>query len=1142
MDTHRSSTSSNKSPSSTTSTPVSISGLALGATQPIPKKSQQIKTDKPRPHVCSICTRAFARLEHLKRHERSHTNEKPFQCAVCGRCFARRDLVLRHQQKLHGSLPNLMRRGSSKDIDINEHVIVLTNNTDANAPLPESMSQDGLLGATNGMNSLSPGQSQLFSPPKTNEYGPNVNNHQNVNAENTNYNQMHQGQLRTSLFNHLNSYTLKSQAYPVTNNHANVIPSPIPTNSSHNTPPNLPSQATTGSLPNITQQPSPQAGDSPNKHSRQYNHIPPHLRHHQSQYRHASFSASSATTYANVKDSINILQNNIIAEAPEQVEFATPQLAAIDVHSKRLLSDLDLHSLGLDIDNIDSLDLGNNAHVPSGVNKANQVSNQANKNNHTNNGPNYINQGLIASHQFQNPNHPHHIKGTTPMEPGMFVPNDSSMMQQMLQINDLGNSSYNDLPNVSKKGAQKEFSLNSTYMIERKKRKSKSTLRDSSSDLKKLKPEFDIQPDDEWLEDMINTPFASTFFPPSYHTGINDSTFKPTSPTQMDDISSLFKARQVDIKQINPSNSRIKEENESDITAAFTINESTGDFITEELRNRIILVSNLSNLQFPHLDELNGYMKLYEEEFNKYFPFIHLPSLKNPSVDSFDNIPLLLSMAAIGALYSYNDTNSLLLFNLSKSQIQQFFEKEVTLNHLEFKKIPLVIHQCLVLHIFISMFLNEPDMVDVTSKQLKSMVGLIKSTNFNKPLEQFLVPPSLVDKKDQASIQKNFDYFIMAQSRVRTLNCFYMLEVFRMSLTTVPINFSGSNVNCGTPCLMENLWKCRDSSQWINQLSNNTQSLVDLSNGESLQSMIDDLSLHKYDTKISLNGSLSLLMYIHEEIQMEVLKHTKLTSTIWRLKSRSRLESLIKSWETIFVKNGGILAVRASNSHLLNSHNEFKIILPLYLLAKLRICVNVTPIMERVLYKDWDGMNKAILCLDDDQEALKECVAHAIEILSLWTHNVSLINDSKQTSLRTPVFFVTCVFASIMIISCYLHCMEESKAEYFTPSEKVLWMDCEKALHEALKVLPPVSDNRNYSDFLKKQSGGVSLKDIHNVKELISSGSSESSIIASIKSTKLSSKCLYLGLHILADTSVWPLAMGFAEALKNRAMYITNCK
>lgn len=79
--------------------------LPPGAKERIPPKSTIIKTDKPRPHVCNICTRSFARLEHLKRHERSHTKEKPFQCPVCERCFARRDLLLRHKQKLHASFP-----------------------------------------------------------------------------------------------------------------------------------------------------------------------------------------------------------------------------------------------------------------------------------------------------------------------------------------------------------------------------------------------------------------------------------------------------------------------------------------------------------------------------------------------------------------------------------------------------------------------------------------------------------------------------------------------------------------------------------------------------------------------------------------------------------------------------------------------------------------------------------------------------------------------------------------------------------------------------------------------------------------------------------------------------------------------------
>ncbi|KAL4748548.1 hypothetical protein BDW72DRAFT_195674 [Aspergillus terricola var. indicus] len=84
----------------------------------VPANIPPPKTDKPRPHGCTTCGRSFARLEHLKRHERSHTKEKPFECPDCSRCFARRDLLLRHQQKLHmtttpSSRPRNARREST---------------------------------------------------------------------------------------------------------------------------------------------------------------------------------------------------------------------------------------------------------------------------------------------------------------------------------------------------------------------------------------------------------------------------------------------------------------------------------------------------------------------------------------------------------------------------------------------------------------------------------------------------------------------------------------------------------------------------------------------------------------------------------------------------------------------------------------------------------------------------------------------------------------------------------------------------------------------------------------------------------------------------------------------------------------------
>ncbi|KAH9867179.1 hypothetical protein IAQ61_007771 [Plenodomus lingam] len=99
------------------------------------------KTDKPRPHVCATCTRSFARLEHLKRHERSHTKEKPFECPQCTRCFARRDLLLRHQQKLHQqgattTRPRNARRESTTGLPPNPSGRVRKNSVSSNVGNP----------------------------------------------------------------------------------------------------------------------------------------------------------------------------------------------------------------------------------------------------------------------------------------------------------------------------------------------------------------------------------------------------------------------------------------------------------------------------------------------------------------------------------------------------------------------------------------------------------------------------------------------------------------------------------------------------------------------------------------------------------------------------------------------------------------------------------------------------------------------------------------------------------------------------------------------------------------------------------------------------------------------------------------------
>lgn len=1102
--------SSVKSPVSSSATPsvLGTSDNGLLGTQPIPKKSLQIKTDKPRPHICTICTRAFARLEHLKRHERSHTHEKPFQCAACGRCFARRDLVLRHQQKLHSTLPNVMRRGSTKDLDSNENIIILHNNTNANAPLPANN-----FGDSQSFNN-SPNQPQLYSPPKSNDAAANPN----------------MPQFRTSLFNHTPNYVPSHSQSP-----NNIIPSPLHSSSNQTTPPN---GQNGNNLAQQNQQHSPMNmnnHDSPPKLILP-KHIPSHVQQdHQSQNMHLSqkfrhsFSASSAISYTNIKDATDIQQNNTIAEAPSQVDFATPQLQAMDMNFGKHNGGIDANWSGIDWNNIDYLDLNHH-----GLSKNVSPINFA-KFNHNNSIPkekssnkidksmdSYFEQQVMMAHQFLDPNHPHHIRGTTPFQFATEA-NELGMFQNIKSDNETSNSN---------------FSINNEASNNMKRISSNEALGP-----KKVKLEDPLLDNGNWLAEIINAPLDSNFPTASHHIGFFDSPDSNNS-AHVNEISSLFRSRQMDlVNDMKPHFVEMFNDSNGNHLDAFRMKADHDDgFITNELRNRIILMSNLSNRQFPPLEDIKHYMVLYELIFDKYFPFIHLPSLKSPLVDNFENIPLLLSMASIGALYAFHDSNSLLLFNLSKLHIHNFFEKEISLDKLEVKKVPLMAHQCLVLHTFISLFLNENNNLEVNSKQLKSMTGLVLSTGFNKPLENYLVPPPQLNEVDHVVVQNNFDYFILAQTRIRTISVFQMLDCFRSTLLGVPVVLPSSLTSSGNHCLNENLWKATDSSSWLEELKKmgNKETIVELSNSISNEELIDSLAKHRTDKKLSYFNILKGLMYVHEQIGNEIQKISTQEFNLvnWRLNIKSKLSDLVKSWEALFISNGGFVVINEHNNHILNTSHEFKLILPLYSYAKMRLSVHLTPVMRETLYKNWVKMNSAIDCICKDSDGMNEALSSALDVIRLWIHNISVIQDAKQTSIRAPVFFVTCSYASIVIISSYLFYLENSTS--ISVVDKANWLKCEKILLEVEKLMSPISEENVHSEFFKDQESKA-LKSINsqiNLKSLIDSNSSNDKVIATMRDISLSSKSLYLGVRILTDAPVWPMAMVLAEALKRRAAYI----
>lgn len=159
------STPSDDSGSSGGSSNTSVQTAKPEQTQPAPFPPP--KTDKPRPHVCTTCQRSFARLEHLKRHERSHTKEKPFECPQCTRCFARRDLLLRHQQKLHQqgattTRPRNARRESTTGLPPNVSGRVRKNSISSNIGVPGAVGNPSMRPRANTISHIDPNALNSF--------------------------------------------------------------------------------------------------------------------------------------------------------------------------------------------------------------------------------------------------------------------------------------------------------------------------------------------------------------------------------------------------------------------------------------------------------------------------------------------------------------------------------------------------------------------------------------------------------------------------------------------------------------------------------------------------------------------------------------------------------------------------------------------------------------------------------------------------------------------------------------------------------------------------------------------------------------------------------------------------------------------
>lgn len=610
----------------------------------------------------------------------------------------------------------------------------------------------------------------------------------------------------------------------------------------------------------------------------------------------------------------------------------------------------------------------------------------------------------------------------------------------------------------------------------------------------------------------------------------------------------------------------------------------------DQLRNFIIQENKLSDDIFPTVNQLNDYINLYHLEFGIFVPFIHISSL-HPSQD---NYPLLTAMAMIGALYAFRSPHTKILSNITMAQLTKHLQHlqkgtQPMNSHGDNPLIPIWILQTMTLVNVLGVFNNNGKLMREMNTYMMSLINLILKYNVNLPLEQFMEPPDIMLLPTEKQLSAMFKYFILAQERIRLCHSILLLSNLFASLVGLQCGFHSIDLKCGVPTIYEDLFECSDPIQWYQILQrraiiiDSKLSLIQLANGNQLyENCLSYLTsgdpFFFQNAKLSKSTMLSLLVSIHEKISTErsncisqLLRDTNvkggvITSNLtvpridqyWKAYFRPSIEIIIQYWEKLFIKNGGILDINAITIPMIDRDPLIKIIIPYYIFAKMRVCLDLAYVTNRIWLKDWTNMNILLDEISYDWNTLREIIEYCIYIIESWISMVIAVrkipsrNFTEKGGYRTPITTITTLFAAVCIISEYLKRVENwatnintrhGPAVTLESVDRTLYLKIFMTLKKVQNVLLSSRKSmKSYLEFLQIQTkqhfNNLSELDDANEIDLVTAPNVTVEQLANlIDKLKLSSRALYLGVRILGDYPVWPIVMVFAHALQSRAIF-----
>lgn len=243
---------------------------------------------------------------------------------------------------------------------------------------------------------------------------------------------------------------------------------------------------------------------------------------------------------------------------------------------------------------------------------------------------------------------------------------------------------------------------------------------------------------------------------------------------------------------------------------------------------------------FPTTQELQRYVAGYFRYCHPHLPFLHLPTLNFESTEysaQFKNnnaYPhhgkvgnaiggscLLLSVAAMGALYENEPIASKELFEYSKRTISNYLEGRrksnssrtmFTAHHNDNEDTPLWLVQAMLLNVIYGHNCGDKTMADIASNHCAALVSLARGAELAKPFTPF-VNTDAWTHAGQDSTEVEWLEWKASEERKRTLYAIFVLSSMLVMAYNRSPALTNSEIRLDLPC-DEELWAAENGQAW----------------------------------------------------------------------------------------------------------------------------------------------------------------------------------------------------------------------------------------------------------------------------------------------------------------------------------------